>query len=358
MDALERHLEFGNAREGRRCSLGLENFGEEARILELEEIDAVLQQRILSQPQMRERMEVLLEQLVSLRFYLLRKNRYDVSSDVFNKFQDKQGDFFQSDTNSLLSSYSAAHMRTKGEKVLDKAIYFTKKHLLGALEHLESPCVEEVYFALLTPPFRRVRILEARSYIPCYEKEPTRNEAILELAKLNFNILQLLFCEELKEVTLWWQKLKVGSNLSFVRDRIVETYFWINGTSYNHKYSYSRIIATKITAFMTIIDDILDTYGSTEESMQLAEAINRWDEGAVDVLPEYMKDIYLYLLETFRSFEEHLGPGKSYRVVYLKESAISVNVLIFFMKTIFPWATAKKHSMINNYRHNTAYNNS
>ncbi|XP_020189798.2 beta-sesquiphellandrene synthase-like [Aegilops tauschii subsp. strangulata] len=259
-------------------------------------------------------------QLVSLRFYLLRKNRYDVSSDVFNKFQDREGDFFESDTNSLLSLYSAAHMRTKGEQVLDKAIYFTKKHLLGALVHLESPFVEEVSSALLTPPFRRVRILEARSYIPCYEKEATRNEAILELAKLNFNILQLHFCEELKEVTLWWQKLKVGPNLSFIRDRIVETYFWINGTSYNRKYSYSRIIATKITAFMTIIDDILDTYGSTEESMQLAEAINRWDEGAVDVLPEYMKDIYLYLLETFHSFEEHLGPEKSYRVVYLKES--------------------------------------
>lgn len=73
----------------------------------------------------------------------------------------------------------------------------------------------------------------------------------------------------------WWQKLNVRSNLSFIRDRIVETYFWINGTSYNRKYSYSRIIATKITAFMTIIDDIFDTYGSTEESMQLAEAINR-----------------------------------------------------------------------------------
>ncbi|KAF7021493.1 hypothetical protein CFC21_034439 [Triticum aestivum] len=212
-------------------------------------------------------------------------------------------------------------MRIKGEQVLDKAIYFTKKHLLGALEHLESPFVEEVSSALLTPPFRRVRILEARSYIPCYEKEATRNEAILELAKLNFNILQLHFCEELKEVTLWWQKLSVGSNLSFIRDRIVETYFWINGTSYNRKYSYSRIIATKITAFMTIIDDILDTYGSTEESMQIVEAINRWDEGAIDVLPEYMKDIYLYLLETFHSFEEHLGPEKSYRVVYLKESA-------------------------------------
>ena len=73
----------------------------------------------------------------------------------------------------------------------------------------------------------------------------------------------------------WWNKIKMKSRLSFVRDRIVETYFWINGTSYNLEYSYSRIIATKVTAFMTIIDDIFDTYSSTEDSMQLAEAINR-----------------------------------------------------------------------------------
>ncbi|VAH58027.1 unnamed protein product [Triticum turgidum subsp. durum] len=71
---------------------------------------------------------------------------------------------------------------------------------------------------------------------------------------------------------------------------------------------------------MTIIDDILDTYGSTEESMQIVEAINRWDEGAIDVLREYMKDIYLYLLETFHSFEEHLGPEKSYRVKKLVQA--------------------------------------
>ena len=102
----------------------------------------------------------------------------------------------------MLSLYNAAHLSIKGEDVFDMAVSFTRRHLLGALENLESPFSGEVSSSILTPPFRRVGILEARSYIPCYEKEPTRNEAILELAKLNFNILQLLFCEELKEVTL------------------------------------------------------------------------------------------------------------------------------------------------------------
>jgi (S)-beta-macrocarpene synthase len=47
----------------------------------------------------------------------------------------------------------------------------------------------------------------------------------------------------------------------------------------------------------------------------------RWDETAVSLLPEYMKDFYMYLLKTFSSFENELGPDKSYRVFYLKEAA-------------------------------------
>ncbi|KAL6840797.1 hypothetical protein ACP4OV_029323 [Aristida adscensionis] len=49
-------------------------------------------------------------------------------------------------------------------------------------------------------------------------------------------------------------------------------------------------------------------------------AINRWDESAIALLPEYMKGFYLCLLETFQSSEDELGPEKSYRVFYLKEA--------------------------------------
>jgi len=123
-------------------------------------------------------------------------------ADVFLNFKDKEGNFAADDIKSLLSLYNAAYLRTHDEKVLDEAIIFTTSHLEAALNSLESKLADEVSLSLQTPLFRRVRILETRNYIPIYENEPARNEAILEFAKLNFNLLQLLYCEELKTVTL------------------------------------------------------------------------------------------------------------------------------------------------------------
>ncbi|KAJ1267460.1 hypothetical protein BS78_07G057800 [Paspalum vaginatum] len=257
--------------------------------------------------------------LVSLRFYLLRKNGYDVSSDIFKCFEDEEGNFVSDDTKSLLSLYNAAYLRTHGEKVLDDAIIFTRRQLEAILDSLESTLADEVSLALQTPLFRRVRILETRNYISIYEKEAARNEVILEFAKLNFNLLQLLYCEELKKITLWWKQLNVETNLSFIRDRIVEMHFWMTGARPNPEHSVSRVIATKAAAYITIIDDIMDTYSTTEEAMQLAEAIYRCEENAAELLPEYMKDFYLYLLKTFDSCEDELGPKQSFRVFYLKE---------------------------------------
>uniref|UniRef100_A0A0D3GWQ9 Sesquiterpene synthase n=1 Tax=Oryza barthii TaxID=65489 RepID=A0A0D3GWQ9_9ORYZ len=257
--------------------------------------------------------------LVSLRFYLLRKNGYDVSSDIFQHFKDKEGSFVVDDTRSLLSLYNAAYMRTHGETVLDEAVVFTSNRLRSELKHLKSPVADEVSLALDIPLLRRVRIIETRNYIPIYESATTRNEAILEFAKLNFNLLQLIYCEELKTITRWWKELNVESNLSFIRDRIVEMHFWMTGACSEPHYSLSRIILTKMTAFITILDDIFDTYGTTEESMMLAKAIYMCNESATVLLPKYMKDFYLYYLKTFDSFEEALGPNKSYRVFYLKE---------------------------------------
>jgi len=102
----------------------------------------------------------------------------------------------------LLSLYNAAYLRRHVEKVLDEAISFTRRCLQGILVLPESSFAKEVSSSLHTPLFRRVGILEARNYIPIYEKEATRNEDILEFAKLNFNLQQLVFCEELKHCTV------------------------------------------------------------------------------------------------------------------------------------------------------------
>ncbi|CAL5008204.1 unnamed protein product [Urochloa decumbens] len=286
--------------------------------------------------------------LVSLRFYLLRKNGYHVPSDVFKSFKDEEGNFVLYDVKSLLSLYNAAYLRIPGEKVLDEAIVFTRSHLEVVLDSLEPTLADEVSLALQTPLFRRVRILETRTYIPIYEKEAARNDVILELAKLNFNLLQLIYCEELKTVTLWdegaaellpeYMKVlylhllktfelcedELGPNKSFrvfyLKELIKilvqansqeikwrDEHYFPNTIDEHLKISRATLggfqVAcssfvgmgdiitkeTKMTAYITILDDIMDTYSTTEEAMLLAEAIYRWDEGAAELLPEYMK---------------------------------------------------------------------
>ncbi|KAF8713006.1 hypothetical protein HU200_028796 [Digitaria exilis] len=126
----------------------------------------------------------------------------ELLKDVFLNFKSEDGSFADVDTKSLLSLYNAAYLRTRDEEVLDEAISYTTSCLQDALQHSESPLAAEVSSFLDIPLFKKVGIMEARNYISFYEKEPTRNQVILEFAKLNFNLQQLVFCEEIKECTM------------------------------------------------------------------------------------------------------------------------------------------------------------
>nr|CAB3495950.1 unnamed protein product [Digitaria exilis] len=144
--------------------------------------------------------------VTSLRFYLLRKHGYRVSSDVFVKFRDDHGNFASGDVNSLLVLYDAAHLRTRGEEVLDSAIAFTRIRLRSLIDSLEPELAKEVQCTLDTPRYRRIQRVEARRYMAVYEQKAaaTRNDTILlEFAKLDYSILQAMYCEELKSLTMW-----------------------------------------------------------------------------------------------------------------------------------------------------------
>ena len=102
-----------------------------------------------------------------------------------------------------------------------------------------------------------------------YITSPFRNESAYLKSMLIIAFSSLRHCS-------WWKELCVESNLSFVRDRIVEVYFWMSGGCYDPQYSHSRIILTKIVAFITILDDTLDSHANSYESMQLAKAVERY----------------------------------------------------------------------------------
>jgi hypothetical protein len=120
---------------------------------------------------------------------------------VFEKFLDDNGTFLAKTPRELLSLYNAAHFGTPGEILLDEAIYFTKSSLESKLPYLVGSLAHEVQCALEIPLARRVAIYESKIYISTYEEETTMNNMVLELAKLNFNLMQLQYQQELKITT-------------------------------------------------------------------------------------------------------------------------------------------------------------
>nr|UIC71710.1 TPS [Amomum dealbatum] len=258
----------------------------------------------------------------SLRFRLLRQHGFYVPADVFNKFKDEEGNFMSTlneDAKGILSLYNAAYLRIHGEHILDEAILFTKNRFASLLDKLDQPLMTLVYLFLETPLCQRIRRLLTEKYIPIYEEEETRNNTILEFAKLDFNLLQSFHQEELKKISIWWNDLALAKSLTFARDRVVECYYWILNVFFEPQYSHARLISTKVISLLSLMDDIYDNYSTLQESQLLTAAIQRWEPRAVDEVPEYLKDFYLKLLRTFKEFENELESDEKYRVSFLQD---------------------------------------
>ncbi|XP_042404685.1 alpha-humulene synthase-like [Zingiber officinale] len=223
------------------------------------------------------------------------------------------------DVKGLLNLYNAAYLRIHGEYILDEAILFTKNKLVSLLDELKQPLVILVSLFLETPLCRRNKRLLVRKYIPIYQEEERRNDAILEFAKLDFNLLQSLHQEELKEMSIWWNDLALTKSLNFARDRIVKCYYWIHTVHFEPHYSCARLICTKVISFLLLLDDIYDNYSTLQESQLLTEAIQRWEPQAIDEVPEYLKNFYLKLLRTFKEFENELESDEKYRISFLQD---------------------------------------
>ncbi|KAI3450216.1 hypothetical protein Pfo_006881 [Paulownia fortunei] len=237
----------------------------------------------------------------ALRFRLLRHNGFQISSDVFLKFMDKNGKFKKSlleDTLGLLSLYEASYMGANGEEILEEAMEFTKTHLQRLLPQLPPRLHGQVAQALELPRHLRMARLEARRYIERYATQSDHDPALLELATLDYNKVQAQHQMELAEITRWWKQLGLVDKLTFARDRPLECFLWTVGLLPEPKYSTCRIELAKTITILLVIDDIFDTYGKMDELVLFTDAIRRWDLEAMETLPEYMKICYMALYNT------------------------------------------------------------
>ncbi|BAF12017.1 Os03g0348200 [Oryza sativa Japonica Group] len=257
---------------------------------------------------------------VALRFRLLRQQGLWVSSDVFNKFKHRDGSFIIDITNDpkgLLSLYNAANLLTHNEEALQEAILFSRHHLELMKSNLKSPLAEQVSRALQIPLSRNLKRVEALSYILEYNvHEQTYNPSILELAKLDFNLLQHIHQRELKTITQWWEDLSNDIGLDYIRDRIVECYFWSYSMYFEEEYTRARMILAKFFMLTSLLDDTYDTHATLEECRNLNVAIQSWDESDISVLPDYLKKFFLKVMSNFVEFENELEPHIRHRNAY------------------------------------------
>nr|AFI47926.1 geraniol synthase 1 [Olea europaea] len=237
----------------------------------------------------------------ALCFRLLRDQRLQTGSDVFLKFMEKNMKFKEhlaQDTIGLVSLYEASSMGANGEEILSEAKEFTEMHLRQSMPQLAPQLRRQVSSALELPRHLRMARLEARRYIEEYGNESDHDPALLELARLDYNKVQLQHQMELAEITRWWKQLGLVEKLSFARDRPLECFLWTVGLLPEPKYSSCRIELAKTIAILLVIDDIFDTYGKMEELVLFTEAIQRWDLDELETLPPYMRICYMALYNT------------------------------------------------------------
>ncbi|KAK1381856.1 Vetispiradiene synthase [Heracleum sosnowskyi] len=279
----------------------------------------------------------------ALYFRILRQHGYKVTSEIFNKYKEIDGKFSEAitrDPMGLLSLYEAAHLRTHGEDLLDEALAFTTYHLKSMAKSLDAGSLARLVRRALEQPLHKgIQRMEAKHFILYYEESPSRNDALLKFAKLDFNLLQMLYKQELSQVKRWWAAMEIDSKFPLFRSRVVEGYFWAVGTSFEPCYALGRIMYTKVLCVVSVTDDLYDSYGTADELNTHTKAIQRLDIENIDGLPDHSKFCYITLQNVLSEYEEDLVKQGSYYDVNCLKKAFQALILAYQQEAI--WCNKK-----------------
>ncbi|KAK4419562.1 Gamma-cadinene synthase [Sesamum alatum] len=144
---------------------------------------------------------------------------------------------------------------------------------------------------------------------PLYEKQELKNEILLKLAKMDFNYSQNVYKKELHDLFRWKNELDFMSKLPYVRDRLVEGYFWSMAFHFQPQRSYARIAVAKSMLMLTIMDDTYDNYATLEEADLFTEILER------------------FILNLYEDYEvEAAKQGKLFAVPFAKEAVKQIAI--------------------------------
>ncbi|XP_059439915.1 myrcene synthase, chloroplastic-like [Corylus avellana] len=141
----------------------------------------------------------------ALEFRLLRQHGYSVPQEIFNSFKNEIGSFkvcLCDDIEGMICLYEASIHSVEGESILEEARDFAAKQLSEYVKQSKDQnLLAIVNHALELPLHWRMLRLEALWFIDVYRSRQDMNPILLELAELDFNIVQAAHLEDLKEVS-------------------------------------------------------------------------------------------------------------------------------------------------------------
>ncbi|KAG6627296.1 hypothetical protein CIPAW_15G117300 [Carya illinoinensis] len=261
---------------------------------------------------------------LAIEFRLLRQHGYDVPQETFKSFLNENGDFkecFCVDIEGMLALYEASFHLREGESILEEAKDFATKHLKEYVDQSKDQylCMM-VNHALELPLHWRVIRLEARWFIDTYKSREDMNPILLELAKLDFNMVQAVHQEDIKQMSRWWRSTGLG-DLSFSRDRVLENFIWATGALFHPQFGHERRMLAKLGALVTVVDDVYDVYGTLEELELFTDAIERWDVNEMEQLPYYMQICFLSVYNTVNEMAFDTLKEKGCNIVWYMRKA-------------------------------------
>ncbi|MED6123452.1 hypothetical protein PIB30_049299 [Stylosanthes scabra] len=274
----------------------------------------------------------------ALLFRLLRQKGYYISSDIFNKSKNGKGEFDEllvQDVKGIWSLYEAAQLRIHGEEILEEAHEFTYNKLKSIANQLGPSLADQINQSLIQPLHKAIARMRARSYMFFYEEDPSpHNKILLNFAKLEFNMIQKLYQQEVGVAVRWWKKSEFATKFPYARERIAELYFWPFSMNSEPKYSSFRRITAKLVQWMTVVDDTYDVYGTIGELELFTQAIQRWDIGCIASLPECYEAIFNAMVELFDEIIELLNAVDGELNLVLQFLKKAVRYIYIYIKII------------------------
>jgi hypothetical protein len=231
------------------------------------------------------------------------------------------------DSDALLALYQASYLAFPGDTVLDQARAFA----VGKLAARDDSDLCTHLSSTLPLHWRAPRLQAMWSLIKDddHNNKVAVDPAILQLAQVDFNLVQALHRRELAEVTTWWKESRLGE-YSFARDRVVECFFCAACIAPEPRLAECREVLAKTGALIVHLDDIYDVYGTPDELQAFTDAIASWehcDDGSAVVmdmaLPEYMKAMYSAIWTTSATAADRVLNKHGYDMLPLYKKAVS-----------------------------------